>query len=249
MDTFPHLKSQPPFYENRLISYPQFMLIGPRQGLLFFENDVTKSVIRPGFVAVLRKGSRFRLHTQKEGYEGVAVEVRPPTRLDLSGKSGVISATPLLTDLMEGIFSELTRPSIRSAATAGALSWAAVEMSLTLLEKISGEGNAVGSPEFWTSQLQTAIHGALHTSESIEKVASRSELSYRQIARHFKKVTGLSPKSYQLRRKIAEAERLLRSTDFSATQIALELGFPSSQHFSRAFKKITGKVPGSLRRL
>ncbi|MBL8992614.1 MAG: helix-turn-helix transcriptional regulator [Spirochaetia bacterium] len=209
---------------------------------------MAKSVIRPGFVAVLRKGSRFRLHTKKEGYEGVAVEVRPPERPDLSGPSGVISAAPLLTHLVEGIFSELTRPSARSMATAQALSSAAVEMSMALLERASGGQSDASSPEFWASQLKTAIHGALHTSQSIEAIASRSELSYRQISRHFKKITGLSPKAYQLQKKIAEGEHLLRATNFSATQIALELGFPSSQHFSRAFKQVTGKVPGSLRK-
>lgn len=248
MEYVPHLKSQPPFYENRLLSYPQFMLFAVRKGLLFFENEAGKSVIRPGFVAVLRKGSRFRLHTQKEGYEGVAVEVRPPNRADLSGPSGVISATPLLTHLVEGLFKLLTRPSPRSQAAATGLAVSAVEISLTLLEAGFGKGSDVSSPEFWTSQLKTAIRGALHTSESIEAIASRSELSYRQISRHFKKVTGLSPKTYQLRKKIEEAEHLLRSTDFSATQIALELGFPSSQHFSRAFKKVAGRAPGSLRK-
>ncbi len=242
-----HLKSQPPHYENRVTAYPQFYLIAVRKGRLFYEDAASQVVIRPGMAAVLRKGSDFRLHTQKEGYESVAVEVRPPEQKDLAGPSGVIAASTLVSTLIEGMQAELTRPGARSSSIIQGLASAAVELSLDILMRKSGSSAPEATPAYWAGQLQAAIHGALHTDLRIEDIASGSELSYRQLSRHFLAVYGISPKAYQLQKKIQEARQLLGITDFSATQIAAELGFPSSQHFSAQFKKVTGKVPGYFR--
>jgi len=47
--------------------------------------------------------------------------------------------------------------------------------------------------------------------------------------------------------RVREAQRLLRSTMRSTTAIAQELGFPSLQHFTVEFRKLTGEAPGSWR--
>ena len=44
------------------------------------------------------------------------------------------------------------------------------------------------------------------------------------------------------------AERLLRETDENATDIAMRLGFSSSQHFSRLFRRYNGLTPSDYRR-
>lgn len=45
-----------------------------------------------------------------------------------------------------------------------------------------------------------------------------------------------------------EAERLLKHTSLSAKQIAFELGVCDPAHFSKCFKTITGKSPGTFRK-
>lgn len=47
--------------------------------------------------------------------------------------------------------------------------------------------------------------------------------------------------------RVREAQRLLLSTVRSTTAIAQELGFPSLQHFTVEFRKLTGEAPGSWR--
>lgn len=47
--------------------------------------------------------------------------------------------------------------------------------------------------------------------------------------------------------RVKEAQRLLLSTVQSTTAIARQLGFPSLQHFTVEFRKLTGEAPGSWR--
>ncbi len=47
--------------------------------------------------------------------------------------------------------------------------------------------------------------------------------------------------------RVREAQRLLLSTARSTTAIALQLGFPSLQHFTVEFRKLTGEAPGAWR--
>jgi AraC-like DNA-binding protein len=47
--------------------------------------------------------------------------------------------------------------------------------------------------------------------------------------------------------RVREAQRLLLSTARSTTAIAQELGFPSLQHFTVEFRKVTGEAPGAWR--
>jgi len=72
-------------------------------------------------------------------------------------------------------------------------------------------------------------------------------LCYRQLARHFESHFGISPKRFQMIRRVEEAQRLLEMTGLPITTIALELGFGSSQHFASRFRQITGKPPTAVR--
>lgn len=242
------LKHQPPHYANSVMEYRQFMIIAVRRGRLFFEAEGRHTVIRPGSLAVLRHGSRFRLHTEGDGYEGVAIEVRPVSRADLFGPSGVIPSTPLLTALVEGLEERLTRPDPRHGATTRALAQAVLELGLVRLQTGDLAKSNVPSPDFWAEQVKATIESSLHTGRSIQDLLAGSELSYRQLARHFTRVTGESPKDFQMRCRLAEADHLLTQVGLSVTQVAMELGFPSSQHFSRIYRKRKGASPGQFRR-
>ena len=68
-------------------------------------------------------------------------------------------------------------------------------------------------------------------------------LSEGEASRTFKKLTGQSPMDYVIHYRIKIATILLKSTSKSITDIALEVGFSSSNYFTIAFKKITGLTP------
>ena len=63
-----------------------------------------------------------------------------------------------------------------------------------------------------------------------------------------KSYSGFSPVSYLINIRISEAMKLLKNPDISLTDIALDVGFYSSQHFSTTFKKLTGYTPSQYRK-
>ena len=62
----------------------------------------------------------------------------------------------------------------------------------------------------------------------------------------FFKETGMTPRDYIIRARIAKAKRRLK-TNASVTSIAYECGFPSSSAFSTAFRRHTGCSPKKWR--
>ncbi|NLD26011.1 MAG: helix-turn-helix domain-containing protein [Acholeplasmataceae bacterium] len=88
-----------------------------------------------------------------------------------------------------------------------------------------------------------------HLSERIstEEMANSLFLSRSRLAVKFKQESGMTLTDFILREKTEEAKRLLRYTDKTAVAISSYLGFSSQSHFSRVFKKYTGKSPNEYR--
>ena len=87
-----------------------------------------------------------------------------------------------------------------------------------------------------------------HISISIEELADLACLSVSRFKQKFKDYVGVPPYEYMIRKKIELSQDMLRFTDMLITQIAVELDFSSSQHFSKVFKKFTCMTPGEYRR-
>lgn len=88
-----------------------------------------------------------------------------------------------------------------------------------------------------------------HLSESIraEDIAKELYISRPYLSSKFKQETGETLTDFILKEKTEEAKRLLRYTDKPAVAIGSYLGFSSQSHFSRVFKKYTGKSPAEYR--
>lgn len=63
----------------------------------------------------------------------------------------------------------------------------------------------------------------------------------------FSKAYGVSPINYLLEQRVEHSKQLLRTTDYSITQIAESSGFSSQNYFSQTFKKSTGISPREYR--
>jgi AraC family transcriptional regulator len=83
---------------------------------------------------------------------------------------------------------------------------------------------------------------------SLGELASTIGLSPFHFARGFKQSTGLSPHRYQLKLRLAHAKRLLTTTRVPVTDIALRVGYGSSQAFARMFHQEAGSSPSEYRR-
>ena len=78
----------------------------------------------------------------------------------------------------------------------------------------------------------------------LRKMAQNIGYSYERFRHIFKEQTGASPYDYLLSKRIDMAKMLIDSEpELSLTYVAYECGFPSSSHFSNAFKKKMGETP------
>jgi AraC-like DNA-binding protein len=63
----------------------------------------------------------------------------------------------------------------------------------------------------------------------------------------FKEVTGNTAMEYVNRVRIDKAEKMLKKTEMTITEIAFCCGFGDANYFSRMFKKLKGISPQSIR--
>ena len=84
-----------------------------------------------------------------------------------------------------------------------------------------------------------------HYSEKItlDEVAAAAYMSSNYFSSYFRKVTGISFSEYVTCIRISHARELLRDTDKSVTEIAMECGFHNISNFYRLYKKQVGKSP------
>ena len=102
------------------------------------------------------------------------------------------------------------------------------------------------------SQLSKAmdyINSHLCDELSLAEIANYANLSKTYFSALFAKYNGLSLWEYITIHRVEKAVELLKNTDLSKTDIALQSGFSSSSNFYKAFKKITGKKPGDFQNI
>ncbi len=89
----------------------------------------------------------------------------------------------------------------------------------------------------------------LQSSICLSDLGRKYNLAPGYLNRVFKAVTGYPVLQYQQNLRIEKAKRLLSSSPMTLLDIALELGFESSQYLNRLFKKWTGLTPGDYRKM
>jgi AraC-like DNA-binding protein len=83
---------------------------------------------------------------------------------------------------------------------------------------------------------------------AIDELARAAHLSRSYFLSRFKQVFGVSPHKYQLLKRTEMArQRLLHSSD-TISQVSSGLGFADPLHFSRLFKKMTGRSPRQFKK-
>lgn len=82
---------------------------------------------------------------------------------------------------------------------------------------------------------------------SLAELADIADLSVFHFARAFKATSGITPHGRLVELRISRGCELLETTDRSITEIALDVGYESSQSFARAFREIMDTSPGKFR--
>lgn len=97
-------------------------------------------------------------------------------------------------------------------------------------------------------KLEQTLRQNLANQWTVEEMAALTGLGTTTFTEKVKKYTGFSPLNYLINIRISEAIKLLNRQEENVTDIALQTGFYSSQHFSTTFKKLTGYTPSDFRK-
>ncbi|AXY75382.1 AraC family transcriptional regulator [Paraflavitalea soli] len=97
-------------------------------------------------------------------------------------------------------------------------------------------------------RLEEVLRQDLSHQWTVEEMAALVGLGTTLFTERVKSYSGFSPINYLINIRISEAIKLLKRPDISVTDIALDTGFYSSQHFSTTFKKLTGYRPSEFRK-
>ena len=80
---------------------------------------------------------------------------------------------------------------------------------------------------------------------NVEFLGSQLALSRTQIFRRVKAITGKGPLDYIRERRLIRADELLRTTDMTIQQVAMQLCFSSPGYFTKCYKDYFGKLPSA----
>ncbi len=123
------------------------------------------------------------------------------------------------------------------------------------LPPIMKDTNHAGLPEGRGARSES-IHRAvafidahLDANLSLDQVAREAGMSKFHFCRHFKADMGFTFREFLAQRRIARATELLREGTRSVSEVYLDVGFKDLSHFGRVFRKLTGQLPSSYRRL
>ena len=122
------------------------------------------------------------------------------------------------------------------------------ELFVLIARKLTQQNNSHRDFPQTFMKLEQTLRQNLSHHWTIEEMAALVGLGTTAFTEKVKNYTGFSPLNYLITIRISEAIRLLKGQDLHITDIALDTGFYSSQHFSTTFKKLTGYTPSEFRK-
>lgn len=89
-----------------------------------------------------------------------------------------------------------------------------------------------------------------HTADDLDsdELARRTGLGSAEFSRHFRAATGENPTRYLCRVRVANARRLLESSNRSVEEITRAVGYENSRSFIRLFRRHVGMTPLAYRK-
>jgi AraC-like DNA-binding protein len=232
----------------------EFQLIYIVEGLGYFESkDCQLNELTTGMILLLEPGIWHRYKPNKDrpwntfwiGFDGeVARSVIPKLKLSPERPFRNIGHQ----ETMEEIFQEIIHHSKKEITGYQQIMAGELMRLVGWVHAISKRSNF--REQGVDSMLDRAKYMLRYPKNypSMEAVADSLNLGYSKFRKLFKEYTGISPGQFRMQHQIRQATELLATSSLSIQQISDQLGFESTQYFSRILKKKTGRTPGSYRK-
>lgn len=116
-----------------------------------------------------------------------------------------------------------------------------------LFDKLDGYQYSSRKQEYLVEKLKKYIEDHLDGDLSRKELAKIAYLSEDYLSKIFSAETGSSIPNYVTGQRILRAQRYLRETDMTVSQIGMKVGYSNFSYFSKNFRDITGKTPNEYR--
>ena len=107
---------------------------------------------------------------------------------------------------------------------------------------------AEAQPPRWLAQAQEFLHSHFSEPVSLSEVAKTVDMHSVHLARAFRQHYRCTIGEYIRKLRIEKAMQLMHTSTYSLTEIAYLTGFSDQSHFTRIFKKHTGKNPSAYKK-
>lgn len=98
-------------------------------------------------------------------------------------------------------------------------------------------------------EMMTYIRQNYQKKLSVAALARKVHVSERECYRLFRSILGITPGEFLLSLRLQKAQELLRGSDLSILEIALETGFGTSSYFCKVFRMYHHITPNAYRKL
>ncbi len=119
---------------------------------------------------------------------------------------------------------------------------------ILIVRQLSKQNNSSRDFPQTFMKLEQALRENLSHQWTVEEMAAMVGLGTTAFSEKVKSYSGFTPLNYLINIRISEAIKFLKRDNVNLTDIALDVGFYSSQHFSTTFKKLTGYTPSQFRK-
>lgn len=153
----------------------------------------------------------------------------------------------IVTGSVKAILAEFRSGNPHGTLGADGLLLQLIARILSLRNRATVRRERSGLAPWQVRRVMSRIDDDLAHEVSLRDLAELVGLSPFHLCRAFARSTGLPPHKWRLKRRIERAQTLLTGTRKSVTEIALDLGYATPQHFSSSFKKEVGVNPTVFR--
>lgn len=164
-------------------------------------------------------------------------------------EAAAIVGEPMLSHALAGLSGEIER----ATSLGNPVLLRALELIYTLgLERAfaaadaSADASALRDPRIARCLYYMYTH--FHEKCSLDELAAQAGMSKSALSARFNALVGEPPARHLARIRVAEARRLLRSTELSQDAIAQQVGYATTVGMHLAFRSIVGEAPGSARK-